>query len=281
MAGEPDGRQPRRLVLALALVAVIAAAAAWLLVDRVTAVELRLRLEPGRSYSFHKEDSFSGTGEGIDQVQSVAVDYTFHVRERDAEGNMGVDVACDAVRVAEGEAGHPAPEGSEEPDRVRALAVVLERDFAMRLSPRGRVLDVAFPAGAEQDVSVELWGGAVRRILEDSLAVYPPGAVHVGDAWPRGAAGEDAARATKLRLAGLTEETAHVEFSGRASAAGEGGLPAGGLVVDRTAGGAIELDRRSGLIRSSVLTYRLTVRLGQADETAVTITSTTRMSEER
>ncbi len=277
MTEQPVARRQRAgLLLALLLIAA-AALGAWLHLRRGPAVELRLRLEPGQSYAFHKHDSTAVEGgEMAGQVQLVAVDYTFRVLGRDAAGIMDVAVTCDGVRVSEREA-EPAGESARP---ARALGEILQRHFAMRLSARGRVLELSPPSDAEPGAGADAWANVVRRILEDSLAVYPAGPVRVGESWAVEGAGPAAAvgGARELRLVGLSEQTAQVELAGEVSAAGAEDLPrVGALAVARSTRGAIELDRRSGLIRSSELTYRLAVRLGAGAESVVRITSATRM----
>ncbi len=185
----------RVLFVALGVVGVLAIAAGIFVVsllrEDMSKVELRFRLEPGKAYAFHHEAAVESRWQsdaGQEQNASSAIlDYTFEVKEADAEGNAKINVTCDRLQLkqsgAAGDVSYDSSATSEVPPAWKGQVEMLAQDFSMTLSPKGWVLALALkeraepeqPSEAESKAEPEVESGAdmdVVKMLQAELEQY-------------------------------------------------------------------------------------------------------------
>jgi len=194
---------------AIALVAV--AAAALSTASCAKKVKLRLRLQKGNSYGILMNMDQNIEQEMLGQKQSmkqtIGMGYTFKVTDVDGVGNASVEVTHKSVRfkqagpmgVIEYDSTKPAGEVHM---AARGFAGLVGQGFSMKITPEGRVLEIAgvdkmldhivkglgLPAGPIRqqlkDGMKEQFGeAALKEMMETTFAIYPADPVEVGDSW--------------------------------------------------------------------------------------------------
>ncbi|MCK4283473.1 MAG: hypothetical protein KAX44_04080 [Candidatus Brocadiae bacterium] len=243
-------------------------------------VDLRLRLEPGKSYAFSvqrsAEVSSKTDGEREKGSHSLVHDYTFDVREVDEQGNAKISVTCDRFRMRDkgkdGETEYDsAADSAEGSESLKSRADMFDQSFSLTLSPRGRVLALDRVGEqydqplAEAEISAEsvrlmveqmdprVGAQLVKALIEGSLAIYPEGPVQPGSRWqgePLGEAVDGAVSPRsfqlKRRRKGIAIVTLRSEVPGTPS-----GIPgAEGMKMDVSSSekGTLEIDEATGCI---------------------------------
>jgi len=175
-------------------------------------VELRLRLEKGESHrlrwtSDQKIQQTDESGQQESVQQSAGIGLTFDVQEVDPDGTATVKVTFHAITFEQDSAlGKITYDSADPPETAHPLAmkfaVLLGESFTIGLTPEGKVtslegvdamfarilegMDAPFP-GMRQILEKQLQGliggNGLKEMVENSLAVYPPESVAVGDSW--------------------------------------------------------------------------------------------------
>ena len=194
---------------AIALVAVAAAALSSASCSKK--VKLRLRLEKGKSYGMLMTMDQKIGQEVLGQKQSVkqviGMGYTFEVTDVDGKGNASVEVSHTSVRFEQiGPAGVIKYDSKKPSGTVhlaaRGYAGLVGQGFSMKISPEGRVLEIAgvdkmldhivkglgLPEGPmrqqlKDGIKEQFGEAAIKEMMETTFAIYPADPVAVGDSW--------------------------------------------------------------------------------------------------
>ena len=289
------------LAVVLVLIGAVAVFIFSLLGQETGPVDLRLRLEAGKSYAFSVQESGEMSskidGEREQGSYSLVREYTFDVREVDEQGNAEISVTCDRFRMKVkhdyGESEYDSAAGTAvAAEPVNPLADIFDRSFSLTLSPRGRVLALK-PVGEQYDQpsavaemsaeGVELMVEQrarqigpefVKALIEGSLAVYPEGPVQPGSRWqvePFEVVGAPTRRRSfqlKRRRKGIAIVTLRSEMVGTPS-----DIPgAQGMKMDASGSGkgTVEIDEATGYIVRGETTAKFTVASEMQGEHIVT-----------
>lgn len=177
-------------------------------------IELKLRLTPGAKFGLKTtsvQTVFQNLGGRSQNLsQTFGFGYTFLVDEIGEDGIASVTVLYDSVLVKQ-----HSPEGSVEydssqaeqgiPPALKAFAALPGQSIRMKIGPTGVVHEVDgmthllrrlisqlnLPAGPERQLmektlESQLSDEALRRAMENMMAIYPEKPVAIGDSWTRG-----------------------------------------------------------------------------------------------
>ena len=256
------------LAVVLVLIGAVAVFIVPLLGQETGPVDLRLRLEPGKSYAFSlqhsTESSLEIDGERMKSSDSLVLDYTFDVREVDEQGNAKISVTCDRV-------GDPA----ERSEVQKAKADMYDQSFWRTLSPRGRVLALE-PVGEPYDQLLTRGMGAqiVKALIQGSLAIYPEGPVQPGSRWqgePLGEAVDGAVPRRSLQLKrrrkGIAIVTLRFEVAG--TSLDNSGDQEMKVDVSSSVKGTVKIDEATGCIVRGETTEKFSSAFGVQGERTV------------
>lgn len=304
------------LAVLLVLIVGVAIFIVSLLGEEMGEVELRLRLEPGKSYVFRvdtdQEISQKMGDEEMETAMLRGFGYTWDVQEVDAEGNARIRVTTESVRFkVSGPTGDIEYDSSDPsadvPDMVQPLAAVVGQAFSMTVSSQGRVLKVEGleamlehslegapgpPEGkaARQAALQQSFGeDAVKEMIEQSLAVYPSQPVRVGQSWRRRLTTSrgmpmviDGTWTLKKRRRGV----ATLAYQGTMELSPPPALAQSGVKADfsGTQEGTLQLDEATGCIRASQATFKVSGKMempGQTIEMLIKGRATTILTEKQ
>ncbi|MBC7260303.1 MAG: hypothetical protein H5T65_13800 [Chloroflexi bacterium] len=174
-------------------------------------LDLKLRLEPGKSYSAKMiaDQTITQTLMGQTQTitQSIGMAYTYQVQSVDPDGSMGVKITYDWVsykqdspmgKVSYDSANPPATV----PQAAIGYAALVGRGFSAKMTPTGEISDIRgadqmvseileamnLPAGSARDqvealLRTQLSDEALKDSFEKAALFYPEKPVAVGDSW--------------------------------------------------------------------------------------------------
>lgn len=176
-------------------------------------LDLRLRLEQGKTYGTKMvaEQTITQTiqGQTMDVKQTIGMAYTYAVKKVESDGTALVDVTYTWIGYKQdGPMGNVEYDSSNPPatipDAAIGYAALLGQGFSMKMTPLGevadmegiddlleRILDVLnVPAGSARDAileSLETQFGeqAMKESFEKASAIYPNKPVAVGDSWSK------------------------------------------------------------------------------------------------
>jgi hypothetical protein len=198
-----------RRIIMLSFLAAVAAAQSAEIAGAPGKFRYALKLEQDREYSIRQtiENKMTWTAEGSEQQskQKSGFGYTAVVTELDADGiawarftydwiSLAIDAPDQQVNYDSDNKNVPVPRGAE------PYAAILGQVFYARITPEGRIeringLDAMLghvrgklPPGeareaASRDLKQQFNEQTIKALLENSMAVYPPEAVAVGDTW--------------------------------------------------------------------------------------------------
>ncbi len=174
-------------------------------------LDLKLRLEPGKSYGAKMiaDQTITQTLMGQTQTitQSIGMGYTYQVQSVDPDGSMWVKITYDWVsykqdspmgKVSYDSANPPATV----PQAAIGYAALVGRGFSAKITPTGEMTDVRgadqmvaeilgamnLPAGSARDqvealLRTQLSDEALKDSFEKAALFYPDKPVAVGDSW--------------------------------------------------------------------------------------------------
>lgn len=291
-------------VLAVLLLAV-AGLGIWvvgMLGQDTTPIELRLRLEPGRSYALktatESEVAMKAAGQNMAQKGSNAVALTLDVQEIDAHGHAVTRVTVDSLSMdaADGATqGVSIPGVDVEAMQSSAAAAVAGKQFTATISPSGKTVSVSgldeVRAAVQRDAGLMgailaqvLTDEMMTRALDDAFAVYAPGQVRVGSTWTRSIPGPSGTPVNvdySFRLRDRSDGVATVEVDGDVSTADPGNLGGLGVKADFSGrlGGRIRVDEATGCILESTIEHEITGKMqAQGESGTISISGVTTSS---
>jgi hypothetical protein len=174
-------------------------------------LDLKLRLEPGKSYGAKMiaDQTITQTLMGQTQTitQSIGMGYTYQVQSVDPDGSMWVKITYDWVsykqdspmgKVSYDSANPPATV----PQAAIGYAALVGRGFSAKITPTGEMTDVRgadqmvaeilgamnLPAGSARDqvealLRTQLSDEALKDSFEKAALFYPDKPIAVGDSW--------------------------------------------------------------------------------------------------
>jgi len=174
-------------------------------------LDLKLRLEPGKSYGAKMiaDQTITQTLMGQTQTitQSIGMGYTYQVQSVDPDGSMWVKITYDWVsykqdspmgKVSYDSANPPATV----PEAAIGYAALVGRGFSAKITPTGEMTDVRgadqmvaeilgamnLPAGSARDqvealLRTQLSDEALKDSFEKAALFYPDKPIAVGDSW--------------------------------------------------------------------------------------------------
>jgi hypothetical protein len=179
--------------------------------EKAEKVQLGFRLKAGESYgqtaTVRQNISQTIQGQKQDMSQELKTKYVFDVEEVDAEGNVTGTVVYKAVSImmdgplVKVEYDSETPD-SEAPSMARGFAALKGKSFSMKISPRGRVMEIggagemvrqmlegmeipleAMRKGIETQLAETFGDQAMKESMRNSMAIYPDYPVGIGDSW--------------------------------------------------------------------------------------------------
>jgi hypothetical protein len=269
----------RRLVFACVVASIVHAQEKYI---------LRLNLEAGQRYQQRMTMS-----QNIDQVmngititmnQDMTLDYDYSVTDIDAQGVATVESTYDRVASKVRTQGmsvsydSATAEGPISPE-FRPLAAMVGKTFTMRISPLGSVVSIEGlseildaviaemtidgPAREQvlENMKRQFGEEAMKELIEQAMAIYPPEPVAVGDSWVKTI---EIRQMVPLKLDNtwvlkeVSENTATLEVTSLIGSAGEDTTVnmMGAEVNVRLEGaqsGTSIIDRKTGWVESSTV----------------------------
>jgi hypothetical protein len=172
------------------------------------AVQLSLKLNKGKTFYERTLIDQKMTQEVMGQQQAINLTIGMiqkaEVLETDGQGNMRIRYTYTWTRIKQGgpmaAVDYDSAKQTAPPAGAEGFAALVGQSYSMRISPKGKVLDVngvkemaeavrkKLPAGSNPDdgaspLSSFLDEQAIREMTEQSMAIYPEQPVEVGASW--------------------------------------------------------------------------------------------------
>jgi hypothetical protein len=243
------------------------------------ATTLSFKFPPGSVYAYlmdsHQTIEQEVMGKASTITQSMQMLSTYHVEK--ADGNKRkLTVVYDRFYIKSSSSGsemeYDSADSSKQPKELSQIADIVNHPFSLLVSEKGEILSVNPSAAAgrnadsgRRDAAAEtpLNDSTIRRMMEQSLNIYPSTPVKVGDSWERKYTTNmgfmDMAVTSTYRLVSVSNDVAHIEIVATIKSIPSSNPQMKGMDIEMTGtqDGTMDIDVKSGLIQESKFTQNV------------------------
>ena len=264
------------------------------------ATTLSFKFPPGAVYAYlmdsHQTIEQEMMGKTSTITQSMQMLSTYHVEK--ADGNKRkLTVVYDRFYIKSASSGsemeYDSADSSKQPKELSQIASIVNHPFSLVVSEKGEIISVNPTAGAgrtadssAKDVAAEtpLNDSTIRRMMEQSLNIYPTTPVKVGDSWERKYTTNmgfmDMAVNSTYKLVSVSNDVAHIEITATIRSIPSSNPQMKGMDIEMngTQNGSMDIDVKSGLIQESKFTQDVSGKMKiPGAEIPMKLTSETRI----
>ena len=189
---------------------------------------------------------------------------------------------------------YDSADSTKQPKELSQIGEMVNRPFSLVVSEKGEILsvDAIGSMGSKMDSNQRALAEAqsplndstVRRMMEQSLNIYPASAVKVGDSWERRYVTNmgfmDMEVNSNYKLVSVSNDIAHVEITASIRSIPSTNPQMKGMNIEMsgTQNGTMDIDVKSGLIHESMFTQNVTGKMKiPGAEIPMKLTSDTRI----
>ena len=287
-------------LLALVIPVVLLAAACNDAPKKEAATTLSFKFPPGAVYAYlmdsHQTIEQEMMGKTSTITQSMQMLSTYHVEK--ADGNKRkLTVVYDRFYIKSASSGsemeYDSADSSKQPKELSQIASIVNHPFSLVVSEKGEIISVNPTAGAgsppdssAKDMAAEtpLNDSTIRRMMEQSLNIYPTTPVKAGDSWERKYTTNmgfmDMAVNSTYKLVSVSNDVAHIEITATIRSIPSSNPQMKGMDIEMngTQNGSMDIDVKSGLIQESKFTQDVSGKMKiPGAEIPMKLTSETRI----